>query len=221
MLEIKNLHVLREEKPILQGINLAIGKGELHILSGPNGSGKSTLALTIAGHPHYQVTAGSVLFHGADIGALPPEARARKGLFLAFQQPVEIPGVAVAQVLKSATTALGKEQEVSDFISEAKSALGTVGLGEAFFERAFNEGFSGGERKRIELLQLRLLKPHLALLDEIDSGLDTQGIALLGKELESLVARGASALLITHRSELPARFPGAKVWRMKEGRIDS
>src|SRR5881296_3020043 len=173
MLDIRNLHVRVGGKPILQGIDLCVNAGEVHAIMGPNGSGKSTLARVLAGHPEYQVTRGSVSFKGQDLLALDPETRAREGLFMAFQYPVEIPGVNNAYFLKAALNAIRKhrgepELDAMEFLQLVEEKLKALGLDESFTKRGLNEGFSGGEKKRNEIFQLLTIQPRLAILDETD-----------------------------------------------------
>lgn len=219
MLAVKNLHVALDGKPILQGINLSIDERQICVLQGPNGSGKSTLALTLMGHPRYAVTQGDMLLEGVSLLNLAAEERARRGLFLSFQQPIEISGVSVGQVLKSERFALGNEVPLNTLVSKVKTLLNEAGLPEAFFERPFNEGFSGGEKKRLELVQLRLLEPKLAILDEMDSGLDAEGVAMLVREVHAFTGRGGSVLLITHRTEVASQFQHAAVFHIEGGVI--
>ena len=176
-LEIKGLHVsvVTEEgsKEILRGVDLTIKSGEVHAIMGPNGSGKSTLAYSIAGHPKYTITSGSVTLDGADVLAMTVDERAKAGLFLAMQYPVEVPGVSVSNFLRTAVTAIrGEAPKVRTWVGEVKEAMSVLSMDPAFAERNVNEGFSGGEKKRHEILQMELLKPKIAILDETDSGLD-------------------------------------------------
>src|SRR4051795_2324781 len=174
-LEIRDLHVAvaseQGEKEILRGVDLTVRSGETHAIMGPNGSGKSTLAYSIAGHPKYVVTAGEVLLDGEDVLAMSVDERARAGIFLAMQYPVEVPGVSVSNFLRTAATAVrGEAPQVRHWVKEVKSAMGDLEIDPAFAERSVNEGFSGGEKKRHEILQLALLNPKIAILDETDSG---------------------------------------------------
>src|SRR3954463_15971812 len=176
-LEIRDLHVAvaseQGEKEILRGVDLTVRSGEIHAIMGPNGSGKSTLAYAIAGHPKYLVTRGSVTLDGEDVLAMSVDARARSGLFLAMQYPVEVPGVSVSNFLRTAVTAVrGEAPKLRTFVKEVNAAMADLRIDPGFKERSFNEGFSGGEKKRHEVLQLELLKPRIAILDETDSGLD-------------------------------------------------
>src|SRR5499426_4465936 len=176
-LEIRDLHVAVDAdgtpREILRGVNLTVSTGETHAIMGPNGSGKSTLAYSIAGHPKYTVTRGQVLLDGADVLAMTVDERARAGLFLAMQYPVEVPGVSVSNFLRTAVTAVrGETPRVRDFLKEMNAAMKDLSIDQAFAQRNLNEGFSGGEKKRHEILQLQLLNPKIAILDETDSGLD-------------------------------------------------
>ncbi len=200
-LEVHNLTAEINGKKILNGINLTINTGEIHALMGPNGSGKSTLANVLAGHPEYSVTGGSIILDGKDITAMDPSERSRKGLFLSFQQPVEIPGITIGKYLKRIIEIRLKEDErmdVSLFIRELKMILSEVGLSPDFINRYLNEGFSGGEKKRMELAQMMLLKPSFAILDEIDSGLDIDALKSVAAGVNSLKGDNFGALVITH-----------------------
>lgn len=207
MLEIKELEANVEDKPILKGLNLKIGKGEIHAIMGPNGAGKSTLAKVLAGDPSYEVTRGEVLFEGQNILELAPEERAHLGVFMSFQYPVEIPGISNIQFLHTAYNAklkaLGKtplsEQEFSTFLDE-KMAL--VDVRTEFKARNLNEGFSGGEKKRNEILQMAVLEPKLAILDETDSGLDIDAMRVVAKGVNQLMGPDNALILITHYQRL-------------------
>jgi Fe-S cluster assembly ATP-binding protein len=207
MLKIENLHALVQERPILRGINLAIGPGEVHAIMGPNGSGKSTLAGVLAGRPGYEITAGTVSFDGGDLLSLSPEERARRGLFLGFQYPVELPGVSNLYFLKAALNATRKhrgedELDAVDFLGLAKEKAKALGLDEGLVQRAVNVGFSGGEKKRNEIFQMALLEPKLAILDEIDSGLDIDALRVVSDGVNRLRSPERSVLLITHYQRL-------------------
>lgn len=203
-LEIRDLHVsvLVDENPkeILRGVNLTVRGGETHALMGPNGSGKSTLAYALAGHPKYHITAGSVLLDGEDLLALSVDARARAGLFLAMQHPVEVPGVSVSNFLRTAATAIrGEAPKLRSWLAELTSALANLQIDPAFAQRNVNEGFSGGERKRSEILQLELLHPKMAILDETDSGLDVDALRVVSAGINRVQdSRDTGVLLITH-----------------------
>src|SRR5512147_936373 len=191
MLEIKNLHAGAGDKPILRGISLTVNAGEVHAIMGPNGSGKSTLAQVLAGHPAYTVTDGTIRFEGKDLTALQPEERAQVGVFLAFQYPVEIRGVTNAYFLRSALNAIRKargqeELDPVDFLEVLDRKLKAIGWDDSFMNRAVNEGFSGGEKKRNEILQLAVLEPKLAVLDETDSGLDIDALKTVADGVNKL-----------------------------------
>ncbi|MBS6275434.1 MAG: Fe-S cluster assembly ATPase SufC [Actinomycetaceae bacterium] len=207
-LEIKNLHVsvttAEGDKPILKGVNLKINDGEIHAIMGPNGSGKSTLAYSIAGHPKYQITSGQVLLDGEDIVPLSADERARKGLFLAMQYPVEVPGVSVANFLRTARTAIdGKAPNLRAWVKEMRQAMQRLKIDADFAERDVNYGFSGGEKKRLEVLQLELLQPKFAVLDETDSGLDVDALRLVAEGVNRVHAQnGNGVLLVTHYTRI-------------------
>jgi Fe-S cluster assembly ATP-binding protein len=207
MLEINDLHVTVDGKLILQGINLRVGPGEIHAVMGPNGSGKSTLAQVLAGHDAYQVTAGSVTYLGQDLLELPAEERARRGLFLAFQYPVEIPGVSNAYFLESALNEIRKsrgedELDAMDFRDLLADKMRLVQLDTSFLERPVNDGFSGGEKKRNEILQMAVLEPRLAILDETDSGLDIDALRIVADGVNRLRSPERAVLAITHYQRL-------------------
>lgn len=199
LLEVKNLRVEVEGKEILKGMNLTVNTGEIHALMGPNGSGKSTLAFVVAGHPKYKVISGTVHLEGKDIAQMPPEERAAKGVFLAFQYPVAVPGVTVANFLRHALKAQGREAELKDFRKNAKAAMTELKVDEAFMSRYVNEGFSGGEKKRLEMLQMLMLNPKLTLLDETDSGLDIDALKTVATGINRFAQNPSKAtILITH-----------------------
>jgi len=207
MLNIKNLKVEVNGQAILRGINLTINPFEVHAIMGPNGSGKSTLSAVLAGREGYEITEGSVQFNGVDLLALLPEERALAGLFLAFQYPVEIPGVNNLYFLKTIVNRLRKHQgkpewDAMDLISEVKNQLSLIGLDEKFLKRSLNAGFSGGEKKRNEILQMLMLKPKLIILDEIDSGVDVDALKMIAKGVNTLRDSERSFLLITHYQRL-------------------
>ena len=207
MLEIRNLHVSIGDKPILAGIDLSVRAGEVHAIMGPNGSGKSTLAQVLAGREGYAVTQGSVRYLDQDLLALTPEARARAGVFLAFQYPLEIPGVANVQLLRtalnSARLARGEsELDAMDFLDTVKIKLALLGMDESFLYRAVNEGFSGGEKKRNEILQMAVLEPRLAILDETDSGLDIDALKIVSRGVNALKSPERAMILVTHYQRL-------------------
>jgi Fe-S cluster assembly ATP-binding protein len=202
--KIENLHANIEGKPILKGVNLTTSTGEVHALMGPNGSGKSTLANVIMGHPSYEVTDGKIFVDSVDVLQLSPDERARLGLFLAFQYPVEISGVTVAKFLKRALEAKiassnnGVKFSASQFLKDLKSNVQFLEMDKSFINRYLNEGFSGGEKKRMEILQMLILKPKMAVLDETDSGLDIDAIKVVAKGVNKLREKKGSALVITH-----------------------
>ena len=207
-LEIKNLHVTVETeqgtKEILKGVDLVINSGESHAIMGPNGSGKSTLAYTIAGHPKYTVTEGEILLDGEDVLEMSVDERARAGLFLAMQYPVEIPGVSVSNFLRTAATALrGEAPKLREWVGEVKNAMEGLKMDPSFAQRNVNEGFSGGEKKRHEILQLELLKPKFAVLDETDSGLDVDALKVVSEGVNrAKEANDFGLLLITHYTRI-------------------
>lgn len=208
VLEIKNLQVSVDteagKKEILRGVDLTIRSGETHAIMGPNGSGKSTLAYSIAGHPKYEVTGGEILLDGEDVLAMSADERARAGLFLAMQYPVEIPGISVSNFLRTAKTAIdGEAPALRPWIKEVKAAMENLRMDSAFTERNVNEGFSGGEKKRHEILQLELLKPRFAVLDETDSGLDVDALKIVSEGVNrAQAANGMGLLLITHYTRI-------------------
>ncbi|HEV8077778.1 MAG TPA: Fe-S cluster assembly ATPase SufC [Marinobacter sp.] len=207
MLSIKNLHASVEGKQILKGINLEIKAGEVHAIMGPNGSGKSTLSQVLAGNEAFEVTEGEVTLNGDNLLALPTEERAREGVFLAFQYPVEIPGVSNLQFLRTAVNAMRKHQgkddmNAAEFMKLAKEVSKQVDLDPAFLKRGVNEGFSGGEKKRNEIMQALLLQPKLAILDETDSGLDIDALKVVSDGVNALRAPDRAILMITHYQRL-------------------
>lgn len=207
-LEIKNLHVSvtteTGPKEILRGVDLVLRSGETHAIMGPNGSGKSTLAYSIAGHPKYEVTEGQILLDGEDVLAMSPDERARAGLFLAMQYPVEIPGISVGNFLRTAKTAVsGEAPALRPWIKEVKESMANLRIDSAFTERNVNEGFSGGEKKRHEILQMELLKPQFAVLDETDSGLDVDALKIVSEGVNRVQSAGnMGVLLITHYTRI-------------------
>jgi Fe-S cluster assembly ATP-binding protein len=208
VLEIHDLHVTVDTEagttPILNGVTLTMREGETHAIMGPNGSGKSTLAYTIAGHPKYTVTSGSITFDGADVLAMSVDERARAGLFLAMQYPVEIPGVTVTNFLRTAKTALdGEAPSIRGWTKDVKSAMTNLRMDPKFAQRNVNEGFSGGEKKRHEILQLELLQPKLAVLDETDSGLDVDALRIVSEGVNRVKSKtDMGVLLITHYTRI-------------------
>jgi Fe-S cluster assembly ATP-binding protein len=222
MLKIENLHAKIEDKLILNGLDLELAEGEIHALMGPNGSGKSTLANVLMGHPSYEVTGGRVSFRGVEILELPPEERAALGLFLAFQYPVEVPGVTVGKFLKrSAEILRGQEgaMNVSLFIKEMREAMDYMGIDQNFINRYLNEGFSGGEKKRMEILQMLILRPRLAVLDETDSGLDIDALKVVARGVNRMRGENYSTLVITHYQRILDHVKPDKVHIMYKGKI--
>ncbi len=224
-LEIKDLHVSvdTEEgaKEILRGVTLTIRSGETHAIMGPNGSGKSTLAYSVAGHPKYTVTSGSVTLDGEDVLAMKVDERARAGLFLAMQYPVEVPGVTVSNFLRTAKTAIdGEAPKLRTWVKDMKGAMGQLRMDPAFAERNVNEGFSGGEKKRHEILQMELLRPKFAVLDETDSGLDVDALRVVSEGVNrAKEATGAGVLLITHYTRILRYIEPDFVHVFVDGRI--
>ena len=207
MLKIDNLHVTVDGKKILNGLTLAVGRGEVHAIMGPNGSGKSTLANVLAGRPGYEITAGSIAYEGHDLLRLAPEARARAGLFLGFQYPVEIPGVNNVYLLKAAVNAARKERglpevDAFDFLTLVREKMKLMHMEDSFLSRGVNEGFSGGEKKRNEILQMLVLEPKLAILDETDSGLDIDALKVVADGVNSQRSPERSCVLVTHYQRL-------------------
>lgn len=224
MLEIRNLHVSVENKPILRGIDLIVRAGEVHAVMGPNGSGKSTLAQVLAGRDNFTVTQGEVRYFGRDLLALPPEERAREGVFLAFQYPVEIPGLANVYLLKAALNAVRKhrgeaELDAMDFLALVRDRLTMMGMDEALLYRPVNQGFSGGEKKRNEILQMALLEPRLAVLDETDSGLDIDALKVVADGIESMRGPQRAIVLVTHYQRLLDYVVPDRVHVLSRGRI--
>jgi Fe-S cluster assembly ATP-binding protein len=207
MLNVENLHVNVNGKPILNGVSLTVGAGEVHAIMGPNGSGKSTLAQTIAGRGTFVVTEGAIRFEGKDLLPLPPEERARAGIFVAFQYPVEIPGVSNLYLLQSALNQLRRargeaELDAMDFLEFVRARLSLVNMPEDFLRRDVNAGFSGGEKKRNEILQLAVLEPKLAILDETDSGLDIDALKTVADGVNAMRRKDRAFLLVTHYERL-------------------
>jgi Fe-S cluster assembly ATP-binding protein len=224
MLEIKGLHANAADVPILKGIDLSVRAGEVHAIMGPNGSGKSTLAGALAGKPSVSVTQGSALYDGKDLLAMPPEERAREGVFLAFQYPVEIPGVSNLYFLKAALNARLKHQglpelDAIDFLQLAREKMKLVEMDEALMHRSINEGFSGGEKKRNEVFQMTVLEPRLSILDETDSGLDIDALRIVSSGVNSLRSPARSMLVITHYQRLLEYIVPDVVHVLADGRI--
>ncbi len=219
-LEIQNLHVRIEEREILHGVDLKVAKGETHALMGPNGSGKSTLANTIMGNPNYEVTEGKIVFNGEDFTEADPDERARAGLFLAFQYPATIPGVSVANFLRLAVNARREEpMKVKDFGKYLREQVNMLKIDPSFVSRYLNEGFSGGEKKRAEILQLAMLKPEIAVLDETDSGLDIDALRIVSDGVNALSGPGMGSLIITHYTRILNYVRPDFVHIMLDGRI--
>ena len=207
MLKIKNLHAIVEEKEILKGINLEVNEGEVHAVMGPNGSGKSTLASVLAGNPKYEVTRGSVLFRERDLLEMAPEDRAREGLFLSFQYPVEIPGVSMVNFMRAAVNEQRKyrgEEPISatDFLKLMRDKRELLGVDSQLISRSVNEGFSGGEKKKNEIFQMAILNPRLAILDETDSGLDIDALRVVAAGVNKLQTKENATIVITHYQRL-------------------
>jgi len=220
-LELKDLHVRTDDREILRGVDLTVRRGETHAIMGPNGSGKSTLAYSVAGHPKYQVTEGTVTLDGEDVLAMSVDERARAGLFLAMQYPVEVPGVSVSNFLRASATAVrGEAPKLRLWVKEVRAAMAGLEMDPAFAERSVNEGFSGGEKKRHEILQMALLKPKIAILDETDSGLDVDALRIVSAGIESVRAAGETGiLLITHYTRILRYVKPEFVHVMTAGRI--
>lgn len=224
LLEVKNLHVSVEGEEILHGMNLKVNKGEVHAIMGPNGSGKSTLSHVIAGREGYEVTKGEILYEGKNLLDMEPEERAREGIFLAFQYPVEIPGVANAYFLRTALNAIRKhkgleEVDAMDFLSLVKEKMKLLQMDESFLNRAVNEGFSGGEKKRNDILQMALLEPKLGLLDETDSGLDIDSLKIVAEGVDALRSPERAFVLVTHYQRLLNYIQPDFVHVLSDGRI--
>jgi Fe-S cluster assembly ATP-binding protein len=224
LLEIRNLHASVNGVEILKGIDLAVAPGEVHAIMGPNGSGKSTLAQVLAGRDTYEVTAGSILYDGKDLTGMAPEERAREGIFLAFQYPVEIPGVSNLYFLKAAVNAVRKHRELPeldamDFMKLARERMRLVEMDEALLTRPVNEGFSGGEKKRNEIFQMAVLDPRLAVLDETDSGLDIDALRIVAEGVNKLRAPERSVVVVTHYQRLLNYIVPDVVHVLVDGRI--
>jgi Fe-S cluster assembly ATP-binding protein len=224
MLDVQNLHVAVNGAEILRGVDLAVKAGEVHAIMGPNGSGKSTLAQVLAGHPAYTVTAGTATYDGKDLLALKPEERAREGLFLAFQYPVEIRGITNSYFLRSAVNAIRKhrgqeELDPLDFLQVLEEKLKAIGWDDTLMNRPVNEGFSGGEKKRNEILQLAVLEPRLALLDETDSGLDIDALKTVAHAVNKLRAPERAFVIVTHYQRLLNYITPDVVHVLADGRI--
>ena len=224
LLNIRNLHAGVEGAEILHGVNLTVNAGEVHAIMGPNGSGKSTLAQILAGHPAYQVSSGSITFEGNDVLAMAPEERARAGMFLAFQYPVEIRGITNAYFLRSAVNGIRKVQGLSeldmmDFLEVLEEKLKAIGWDDSFMSRPVNEGFSGGEKKRNEILQMAVLEPKLAILDETDSGLDIDALKTVAEAVNRLRSSDRAFVIVTHYQRLLNHITPDHVHVLAGGRI--
>ena len=224
LLEIHNLHATVGDKEILKGIDLTIGKGEIHAVMGPNGAGKSTLGAVLTGRPGYEVTEGTILYNGKDLLAMAPEERAWAGLFLSFQYPIEIPGVTISAFMKAAVNAKRKangleEMKTSDFLRLMKEKMAFVQMKPEFAKREVNVGFSGGEKKRNEIFQMALLDPTLSILDETDSGLDVDALKIVADGVNALRSPEKSAIIVTHYHKLLEYVQPDYVHVLKAGRI--
>ena len=224
LLEIHNLHATVGDKEILKGIDLIIGKGEIHAVMGPNGAGKSTLGAVLTGRPGYEVTEGTILYNGKDLLAMAPEERAWAGLFLSFQYPIEIPGVTITAFMKAAVNAKRKangleEMKTSDFLRLMKEKMAFVQMKPEFAKREVNVGFSGGEKKRNEIFQMALLDPTLSILDETDSGLDVDALKIVADGVNALRSPEKSAIIVTHYHKLLEYVQPDYVHVLKAGRI--
>ena len=224
MLQVKNLKVRVEDREILKGINLTVNTGEVHAIMGPNGSGKSTLARALSGHPGYEVTEGQVLYNGQDLLDMDPDERARAGVFMAFQYPVEIPGVNNAYFLKAALNAKRKQQgldelDAIDFMKVVKEKLKVLHIDDSMLQRSVNEGFSGGEKKRNEIFHMAVLEPALALLDETDSGLDIDALRVVSEGVNAMRSAERSFIVVTHYQRLLNYIVPDFVHVLSDGRI--
>jgi Fe-S cluster assembly ATP-binding protein len=220
MLRIENLHVEIDGNEIVKGLDLEVGKGEIHAIMGPNGSGKSTLANVLMGHPRYEVTEGSVTFEGEDVLELEPDERAKMGMFLAFQYPSEVPGVSVANFLRTAVNSV-REEELSpmEMYKLLQEKMAIMQMDPKFAERYLNEGFSGGEKKRNEILQMLMLEPTLAIMDETDSGLDIDALQVVARGVNELRRPEFSAVIITHYQRILRYIQPDRVHVMLDGRL--
>jgi Fe-S cluster assembly ATP-binding protein len=220
MLKIEDLHVEIDGQEIVKGLDLEVGQGEIHAIMGPNGSGKSTLANVLMGHPRYEVTGGSVTFQGEDVFELEPDERAKLGMFLAFQYPSEVPGVSVANFLRTAVNSV-REEELSpmEMYRLIQEKMGIMQMDPKFAERYLNEGFSGGEKKRNEILQMLMLDPKLAIMDETDSGLDIDALQVVAKGVNEMKGPEFSAVIITHYQRILRYIEPDRVHVMLDGRL--
>jgi len=219
LLEIKNLHVEVEGKEILKGINLNLDLGKINALMGPNGSGKSTLVNTIMGHPRYKITQGKIVFKGKEISKFSPDKRAKLGIFLSFQYPREISGISVSKFLKTASKELNQKFSIFDFKKNLKEKTNLLGISNEMTERYLNEGFSGGEKKKNEILQMLVLNPNLIMLDETDSGLDVDSLKIVAKGVNEIMNQKKCTLIITHYKRILEYIKPDKVFIMIKGKI--
>jgi Fe-S cluster assembly ATP-binding protein len=220
LLELRDLHVAIDDKEIVKGVNLTVNEGEIHALMGPNGSGKSTLANTIMGHPRYSVTGGEIRFRGENILDLPPDERARRGLFLSFQYPTAIPGVTMVNFLRRAVNSVrGEEMPVRQFRTLLQEKMKLLKVDEDFARRYVNDGFSGGEKKKAEILQMGVLQPKLALLDETDSGLDVDALRIVAEGVNAVAGPEMGVLLITHYQRILNYIKPDVVHVLADGRL--
>ena len=220
MLEIKNLHAEAGDKKILRGVNLNVGRGEIHVILGPNGSGKSTLMNVILGHPKYQITGGEIFFDGEDLTALKTFERARRGIFLSFQNPEEIPGITVENMLRTARQSItGEKIKILQFHKELLALMKDLQISSEYANRYMNVGFSGGEKKRNEILQLLTLRPKLALLDETDSGLDVDAVEIVSAGVAKFHDENNSCIIITHNAQILKHLPVNRAHIFLNGRI--
>jgi len=220
LLDIKNLHVKAGDKEILRGVNLSVGKGEIHVILGPNGSGKSTLMNVILGHPKYEITGGEIVFEGEDLTALKTFERARRGIFLSFQNPEEIPGITVENMLRTAKQAVtGAKIKILQFHKELLALMKELQISPEYASRYMNVGFSGGEKKRNEILQLLVLNPKLALLDETDSGLDVDAVEIVSQGVAKFHNENNSCIIITHNAQILKHLPVNRAHIFLNGQI--
>lgn len=219
ILEVRGLHASIAGKPILNGVDLTVRPGEVHAIMGRNGSGKSTLSNVVMGHPAYTIDSGEIRYQGRDLLAMDVTERARAGIFLAFQYPVAIPGVGVAQFLRTALKAMGRDVPAREFRKQLSAAFADLGIPDSFATRHVNDGFSGGEKKRLEILQMLLLAPKLALLDETDSGLDIDALRTVSAGINRAIANGVSVVLVTHYQRILEHVRPDRVHVFLDGRV--